>query len=98
MRDRERKDDFGRPGSAQDERDGAPGKRTLTGILGKVAAALGRKGRPETSATSGDVAEAAVEHKGSGAAVDAAVRTAVEPHVGADLSHVRVHSDPIATE
>lgn len=38
-----------------------------------------------------DVATAAVEHKRGGQPVDPAVRSQVEPHLGADLGGVRVH-------
>ncbi len=43
-----------------------------------------------------DVATVAVERKGGGAPVDAGVATQVGAHLGADLSGVRVHTDPMA--
>ncbi len=63
-----------------------PGKRTLTQHF---APRLGRK--PVRSID--DVATAAVENKGSGAALDGAVRSKLEAHLGIALGDVRVHTD-----
>ena len=45
-----------------------------------------------------DAATAAVENRGSGTAVDAGVAQRVGDYLGADLSGVRVHSDPLSQE
>ncbi|MEZ4401335.1 MAG: DUF4157 domain-containing protein [Kofleriaceae bacterium] len=45
-----------------------------------------------------DAATAAVEHKGSGGALDEGVAAKVGAHLGADFSGVRVHQDALATE
>ncbi|MCC6999837.1 MAG: DUF4157 domain-containing protein [Deltaproteobacteria bacterium] len=45
-----------------------------------------------------DVATAAVDGKDGGGPVDEGVRSRVEAHLGADLSGVRVHTDPLARQ
>jgi hypothetical protein len=67
----------------------SPGKRTLTMRLPGPAAAMGDRD---------DVATRAVERRGGGRPLDHEVRERVEPHVGSDLGHVRVHDDPLAHE
>src|SRR5262245_48672411 len=72
-----------------------PGARTLTESLAPqspVAATI-QRAQNGAGATIDDVASAAVESKGSGQPVDSAVRAQVEPHLGADLGGVRVHTD-----
>ncbi len=61
-----------------------------------LAQALADKG--VTTPTAGDAAQAAVDKKSGGSPVDSGVRAAVEPHVGADLGGVRVHSDPLSQQ
>lgn len=75
----------------------AGGKRT------RVEAAyptLARALRPaaEGAPTIHDAATAAVDHKGSGAAVEPGIAAQVGGYLGADLGGVRVHSDPMAHE
>jgi len=45
-----------------------------------------------------DAATAAVENRGSGGPVDASVAQRVGDHLGADLSGVRVHDDPLSQQ
>lgn len=53
---------------------------------------------PDRDPTAEDAATVAVEQRGGGQPVDAAVRSRSEAHLGADLSGVRVHSDPLSGE
>lgn len=62
-------------------RESTPGRRTLT------------EGPPGATPTTGDVATAAVATKSSGTPLPGDVRRQIEPHLGADLSNVRVHGD-----
>ncbi len=80
-------------GSSNDQGSslGAPGKRTRTEMLRRRAA-------PRADSGPDDAATRAVVEKGSGSPVDASVRRQVEPHVGADLGGVRVHTDDAAQE
>jgi hypothetical protein len=48
---------------------------------------------PGSGVTIDDVASAAIDARGSGGTLDAGVRARVAPHLGADLSRVRVHHD-----
>ncbi len=63
-----------------------PGKRTLTQHF---APRVGRTPLPNVD----DVATSAVANKGSGAALDGAVRSTMEAHLGIGLGDVRVHTD-----
>src|SRR5215475_10171101 len=78
--------------------EGAPGKRSLVETaypaLGPLIQAKAGSGEP----TIHDAATVAVEHKGSGAALDAGVRDRVGAHLGADFSGVRVHQDPLSQQ
>ncbi len=81
----------------------APGPKPTAGTTpaekrygSPLAQALADKG--VTAPTAGDAAQAAVDKKSGGAPVDSGVRAAVEPHVGADLGGVRVHSDPLSQQ
>lgn len=90
-------------GAPEDRRTGVAGvgKRTLTEDLEvDVSASPGRatlaqrSGGQSAGTTVDDVATAAVATKAGGGAVPDGVRSRVEPVVGTDLSHVRVHGDP----
>jgi hypothetical protein len=72
------------------------GKRSLIASrYPALAQVLGDRNSGAGEPTIHDAATAAVEHKGGGAAVDPAVAARVGAHLGADLSSVRVHSDPL---
>ena len=86
-----------RQGAAEPDDGGgaAAGRRT------RVAAAyptLARKLDGDDAPSIDDAATAAVEHKDGGTPVDGGVAARVGAHLGADLSGVRVHSDPLAQE
>ena len=78
---------------------GAPDPARRTRVAARYGQALA-KALPETGAepTIHDAATAAVEHKGSGHAVDAAVARQVGAHLGAELGGVRVHDDDLAQQ
>jgi hypothetical protein len=63
----------------------------VPGASGALAATIQRAHNGD-GASIDDVATAAVEHKRGGQPVDPAVRSQVEPHLGADLGSVRVHT------
>lgn len=67
---------------------------------GTLAHAIQRKqgGEAGPAPTIHDAATAAVENRGSGAAVDTGVAQRVGDYLGADLSGVRVHGDPLSQE
>jgi hypothetical protein len=67
---------------------------------GTLAHAIERKqaGEAGPAPTIHDAATAAVENRGSGAAVDTGVAQRVGDYLGADLSGVRVHGDPLSQE
>ena len=68
----------------------------MTGAMPGASPALAatiQRAKDGDGATIDDVATAAVENKRSGQPVDPAVRSQVEPHLGADLDGVRVHTD-----
>jgi hypothetical protein len=66
-----------------------PGKRTLTQHF---APRVGRTPLPNVD----EVATSAVANKGPGSALDGAVRSTMEAHLGIPLGDVRVHTDPNA--
>lgn len=75
---------FGRPGASVASRYPA------------LDRALGDRGGD--APTIEDAATAAVTHKTAGAAVDSGVASRVGAHLGADLTGVRVHTDPLAQQ
>ncbi|MEZ4401328.1 MAG: DUF4157 domain-containing protein [Kofleriaceae bacterium] len=96
-----------RPGRAEDDGGGgrgvdgggAAGKRTrVEAAYPTLARAMRGTGEEGAGPSIHDAATAAVEHKGSGGAVDAGVAAKVGAHLGADFSGVRVHQDALATE
>jgi Domain of unknown function (DUF4157) len=89
--DGEGEDSAGVPNGTQ-----SPTARRYATPLGR---AIQRKqGDGDAAPTIHDAATAAVDHKGSGAAVDAGVADKVGSYLGADLSGVRVHGDPLSRE
>jgi hypothetical protein len=90
------------PGEAEGGEPSSPGPKPAATTPAEkrygspLAQALADKG--VTKPTAGDAAQAAVDKKSGGAPVDSGVRAAVEPHVGADLGGVRVHSDPLSQQ
>lgn len=75
---------------------GAPGRRTLAQGLRPAARRAASPGSAPKPPTTGDVATAAVASKGTGASLGSDVRRKIEPHLGADLSEVRIHGDATA--
>jgi hypothetical protein len=68
------------------------------GSTSRLAQTLAARERDGAATTLSDVATAAVDGKDAGSPVPGSVRAKVEPHVGADLSGVRVHQDDSATQ
>jgi hypothetical protein len=77
-----------------------PARSPLARRYGALAEAMAKRraGAERAGPTMSDVATAAVEGASAGAPVDGGVRAQVEPHLGADLSGVRVHADPLAQQ
>jgi hypothetical protein len=67
-----------------------------TAVPGRALRSAARYGSSAPAPTIDDAATAAVEAKGAGRTVDAAVAARVGAHLGADLSGVRVHDDPLS--
>jgi len=96
---------FGRPGAqphASAQPDHAPYgpetsvASTTASRYPALARALGDRGAGEP--TIDDAATAAVQHKAGGSPVDPEVAGRVGSHLGADLTGVRVHGDPLAQQ
>jgi Domain of unknown function (DUF4157) len=90
-----------RNGDTEHGPEGAP-----NGVRSQVARRLGARLGPAIQAKDGtnqpptihDAATVAVEQRGAGATVDAGVAERVGSHLGADLSGVRVHDDPLSQD
>ncbi len=82
--------------SAPTPRPGGKSSRVAAAYPALAKALAGTAG--ERTPSIHDAATAAVEHKDGGAPVEAGVATRVGAHLGADLSGVRVHTDPLAQQ